>query len=335
MHRIKETLRLLSHWFLSRRTVLLYFAAFLGILFLVYGLYGYPIGTAGYAALLGAAAGAIFAAIDFVRFSLRHYELDKLANRFPLGKFPAGGDLTARDYEAIILGLEWERLRLVAENERHRRDAEEYYSLWAHQIKTPISAMRLLLQRRGDESGDAGLELELYRIEQYVGMVLQYQRLESLNADLVFERLPVELLVKQAVKNLAPLFIAKGLPLTLSDLPGQVVTDSKWFVFVLEQVLTNALKYTREGGVSVFMDGKSLLITDTGIGIPGEDLPRVFERGFTGAAGRMDRRSTGIGLHLCREIVKRLGFAISIESTAGMGATVRIDLSQREIPGDV
>lgn len=325
---------LLGAWMKSRRAVLIYFTVFVLILFIVYSLYGLPMGTAGYAALLGTVTGAGFAFYDYIRYVSRHAALEKMAGRFPIGSLPPTQDLIARDYSRIIMEQERERLRLIAENERGRSDAGQYYTLWAHQVKTPISAMRLLLQKGGEKAAPASLETELFRIEQYVDMALQYQRLESLNSDLMFQTHKVDTLVRQAVKNLAPLFINKNLPLSISATERTVVTDSKWFVFVLEQIMTNAIKYTREGSISVALTGDVLVIADTGMGIPPEDLPRVFERGYTGAAGRSERHATGIGLYLCREIITRLGLSLSLDSRLGQGTEVRIGLMQNKYAGE-
>lgn len=319
---------LLAGWLRSRRPVFCFFALFSGILLLVYGLYGYPWGVARYTLLLELFAACVCAAVDFARWSARCRALSKLAGRFPLGGLPPARDRVAEAYEAVIRAQEEERLRLTAESESRRRDAEQYYTLWAHQIKTPIAAMRLLSQQRESGGEAPGFSAELLRVEQYVDMVLQYQRLGSLHADLLFERFAVEVLARRAVKGLAPLFIGSGLALELGALEGELVTDSKWFVFVVEQLLTNAVKYTRQGAVRVFTEQGRLVVEDTGVGISPEDLPRVFERGFTGAAGRIDRRSTGIGLYLCKEIAARLGLGIEIASEPGKGTRVLLDLRQ-------
>ncbi len=327
--------RLLPAWLHARRWVLLYLVLFCGILFLVYGLYGLPWGTAGYACLLGVVLRGVFAGADFARFAARHHTLSKLAGRFPTGSLPEAGDMTEQDYVDIILALEAERARLAAEKDAQRRDAAEYYTLWVHQVKTPIAALRLLLQSGKPAAGRApAMEQELMRIEQYVGMALQYQRLSSMEGDLTLRRHELATLVNRAVKGCAPLFIYQNLPLRLGEIAGSVVTDEKWFVFVLEQLLTNAVKYTKKGEVFVYTEGDVLIVRDTGRGIAPEDLPRVFERGFTGAAGRSERSSTGLGLYLCREVLDRLGFGISIQSAKGEGTHVCLQLVQWALPQD-
>ena len=139
-------------------------------------------------------------------------------------------------------------------------------------------------------------------------MIRQYLPLVRRLAHHMIAKLPanVELddLIHQAVRKYAPLFIRRKIALQYEDVHCQILTDEKWLEFVLEQVLSNALKYTRKGKIKIYMDPqspKTLVIEDTGIGIAPEDLPRVFERGYTGYNGRTDKRSTGIGLYLCRQ----------------------------------
>lgn len=330
--------RLFVCWLHSRRTVILYTASVYAIFFIVYGVYGYGWGVAGYAALISLALGAVFALRDFAGFAARHTALDMAAGKFPQSELPKSQTLIEEDYTKIINLLEDERTRLENESEALRRDSEEYYTLWAHQIKTPIAAMRLVLQ-----SGEGGLnkkeksqvEQELFRIGQYVDMVLQYQRLSSLQSDLMLEAHSIEKLVKKAAKACAPLFIYKNLPLKTGEIAGSVITDEKWFCFVLEQIYTNAVKYTKSGAVKVYSEGENtLVVEDTGIGISPEDLPMVFQRGFTGAAGRTERSSTGIGLYLCKQVLAKLGFGIRVESALGRGTRVVLELGQQVLEQD-
>ena len=175
--------------------------------------------------------------------------------------------------------------------------------MWTHQIKTPISALRLLLE--GSEiPGRAGFLMreELFKIEQYVDMVLTFQRLESMSSDMVLQEYDLSSLIKQAVKKYSVLFINKGLRLELGEMDIQILTDQKWFIFCLEQILSNSIKYTPNGGITINAKENMLSIQDTGIGIRPEDLPRIFDKGFTGYNGRMEKKSTGIGLYLCRRI---------------------------------
>ena len=171
-------------------------------------------------------------------------------------------------------------------------------------------------------------------MEQYVQMALQYLRMERMNTDLVFEKQELDALIHQAVRKYAPLFIRRKIALQYEDVHCQILTDEKWLEFVLEQVLSNALKYTRRGKIKIYMDPqnpKTLVIEDTGIGIAPEDLPRVFERGYTGYNGRTDKRSTGIGLYLCRRICRKLGHEMTRTSVPGKGTVVRLFLEEKKL----
>lgn len=205
----------------------------------------------------------------------------------------------------------------------------EYYTIWVHQIKTPIAAMRLQLQGEDSDSSRELLE-ELQRIEQYVEMVLTYLRLDSGSTDYVLKKYDLDDIIRQAVRKYASQFIRKKIRLTYEPLSCEVLTDEKWLLFVIEQVLSNALKYTRSGEISITLEApKTLCIRDTGIGIAPEDLPRIFEKGFTGYNGRNDKKASGIGLYLCRRICSRLNHEIIITSKVDVGTEVRIDLDRK------
>ena len=207
-------------------------------------------------------------------------------------------------------------------------EANRYYIRWSHQIKTPIAALRLLLEE--EEPDRAAMEGEIYRIEQYVEFALQYQRLEGGHKDLVFAHYSLEGIVKKALKKTGVLFRQTKLALELGNLQTDVLTDEKWLVFVLEQVLTNAVKYTRKGKISIYLDPekeKTLVVEDTGMGIRPEDLPRIFEWGYTGYNGRIKNRATGIGLALCRQTMEMLGHRISAKSEPGKGTCIYLDLA--------
>ncbi len=229
-------------------------------------------------------------------------------------------------YDALLRELWDEKSKLDAEYAASRREAEDYYAMWAHQIKTPIAAMRLLLQQ-GEAPDRAAVSAELFRIEQYVEMVLSYQRLGSDTVDLVLRRVELDRVLRGCVRKFAGLFIMKKLPLELEETHLEVLTDEKWLAFVIEQLLSNALKYTREGRIHIFAEGRSLIIEDTGTGIAPEDLPRLGERGFTGYNGRAEKGSTGLGLYLCRRICNKLGHSLRFESELAHGTRAIIGFS--------
>ena len=209
-------------------------------------------------------------------------------------------------------------------------DMVDYYTMWVHQIKTPIASMHLILQKE-DSEDSRRLRTELFRVEQYVQMVLCFLRLDSDFTDYVIKEYRVDDIIRPAVRRLAPQFIMKKLSLEYEQTDAIVLTDEKWLGFVIEQVLSNAVKYTSAGSISIKCDGDRLVISDTGIGIAAEDLPRIFDKGYTGFNGRADRKASGIGLYLCRRILTALGHDIQISSSEGKGTEVRIDLSRSDV----
>ena len=234
-----------------------------------------------------------------------------------------------QEYGRIIERIEGLRVQERVRYEASVSDSMDYYSAWVHQIKTPISSMKLKLEQE-DSPLSRSLSEDLFRIEQYVGMVLTYQRLQSDTTDYVFREHSLEKIVKGAVRKFAGQFIGKGIRLELSLDDRTVVTDDKWLSFVLEQVLSNALKYTREGSISIYMEEPfHLCIRDTGIGIAPEDLPRIFEKGYTGENGRVEKSASGLGLYLCRQICGNLGIVISARSVPGEGTLIDLDLEQK------
>ena len=212
--------------------------------------------------------------------------------------------------------------------ENRYNDLVDYYTLWVHQIKTPIAASKLLVSEVADRQLKQQLEQEIFKIDSYTNLVLQYLRLESFHDDLVLKKENIEDLVKEVIRKYAIFFIQKGLSINLHDLDRRIVTDKKWLLVVIEQILSNSLKYTNEGGVEIYMEGSDLCIKDTGIGIKNSDRLRVFERGFSGYNGRMTQQSSGLGLYLTQKISQELGHQIRIESELGQGTTVRIKFSE-------
>ncbi|MCM1213641.1 MAG: sensor histidine kinase [Lachnospiraceae bacterium] len=214
-------------------------------------------------------------------------------------------------------------------------DCNDYYLMWTHQIKTPIAAMKLLLENGGEgDKNSFFLREELWKIEQYVEMVLAFQRLESLSSDLVLKEYDLYDILKRTARDFSILFINKGLSLELQEMHMKVLTDEKWLGFCIRQLISNSVKYTKQGRVTIRTSEEEervvLCVEDTGIGIRPEDLPRIFERGFTGYNGRMDERSTGIGLYLCRRVFRHLGIEVQAESEVGTGTRMTLYIPVRD-----
>ena len=327
-----------------RKTLLAYLKsrvkmlAFLCLFFVIFGailaLYNLPVYAVGYAALLSSCAILAAAVFDFFHFKNKHSQLLRLQQDITLGQapLPACENLLEQDYQTLLQLLQQQYAQTVSTADSEKSEMMDYYTLWAHQIKSPIAAMNLLLQTQDNEQNQE-LSQQLFQIQQYVEMVLQYLRLGSSSSDFVIRMYSLDDIVRQAVHKYAKLFVRKKIALDFVPLQVQVLTDEKWLVFVVEQLLSNALKYTRQGKVSIYMQPlkKNLVIEDTGIGIAAEDLPRVFEKGFTGYNGRTDKKSTGIGLYLCKKVLGKLSHTISITSQPGSGTKVIIGLDSIQL----
>jgi signal transduction histidine kinase len=298
-----------------------------------FALYHLPLAAILYPALLCLLLGLLFLVVDFIHARQKHRLLAKLQNLTAamISELPMEKGLDDRDYQAVIRTLQREVRNLKSQTNMRYQDLVDYYTLWAHQTKTPIAAMRLTLQNE-DTALSRKLQAELFRIEQYVEMVLAFLRLDSTSTDYVFREHSLDTLVRQSVKKFSQEFIGRGIRLEYEPISKNVITDEKWLTFVLEQVLSNALKYTPEGSIRIYSEEPhKLCIADTGIGIAPEDLPRIFERGYTGYNGRRDKKASGIGLYLCRRVCKNLGVGITAESQVGKGTVVKLDLEQYQL----
>ncbi|MGN1410696.1 MAG: sensor histidine kinase, partial [Eubacteriales bacterium] len=193
--------------------------------------------------------------------------------------------------------------------------------------------MRLILQE-ADEEIRRDMSAELTRVEQYADMIMAYVRLESSGSstDYVFREVKLDNVIKNVLRKYSGVFIRKKLTLKYEQTDASVTGDEKWISFILEQLISNALKYTPRGEISVTVhDGGKISVSDSGIGIPKEDLPMIFEKGYTGLNGRADERASGIGLYLIKRVCRSLGYSISVESEVGQGSTFTVDLSRSEI----
>ena len=294
-------------------------------------LYGLPLGAVGYPALLCLVLWLSYALLRAARAKKKHKTLSALTASLTEDMLPNAETVDDADYQRMIVLLQDAHRAREADAARKYAGMVEYYTLWAHQIKTPIAAMRLTLQNE-DTPLSRRLTSDLGRVERYVEMVLAYLRLDASATDYVLREYDLDPIVRGAVKKFSGEFIGRRLALDFRPTNARVLTDEKWLSFVLEQVLSNALKYTSEGKVSIYLAGEATLcIADTGIGIAPEDLPRVFDPGYTGYNGRRDKRASGLGLYLCRRVLTNIGHAISVESEPGKGTTVRLDLSRKKL----
>lgn len=285
-----------------------------------------------YAAILCFFVTAILIIIHFNHFIKKHKNLLECADKailYPLlvnEKLPINTNIIEEDYNTIIQTILVNYKNQHAKAEASRLDMMDYYSTWVHQIKTPIAAMRMKLQME-DTDSNRTLLTDLFHIEQYVEMVLCYIRLDSESTDLVLKKYNIDLILKESIHKYAGEFVHKRLSLEYKPINRQVLTDEKWLSFIVEQVLSNAIKYTNKGSISIFLNDEDILIIrDTGIGISSEDLPRIFEKGYTGYNGRLYKKSTGLGLYLSKKAANKLSCRMWVESELGKGTSVYIDL---------
>ncbi|WP_370837477.1 sensor histidine kinase [Intestinibacter bartlettii] len=313
--------------------VLLLFIVFAFVFCIVFSLYNLETEAIYYSIILCAFIGLIYICINFINYYKKHIQLYKLQNEISISleNLLSPKTLMEEDYTNLILTLNKEYKTYISKSDIAKSDMIDYYTMWVHQIKTPISAMKLLIQTSESEIS-SDLSSELFKIEQYVEMVLSYIRLGSNENDFVIKEYDLDNIVRQAIRKYAPLFIRKKINLDFQPTTYKVLTDEKWLVFVIEQLLSNAIKYTNKGKISIYpLENKKLVIEDTGIGISKEDIPRIFDKGFTGYNGRTDKKATGLGLYLCKNILDKLSHKISIESEVGVKTKVILDLSMLNV----
>lgn len=313
--------------------VLLLFIVFAFVFCIVFSLYNLETEAIYYSIILCAFIGLIYICINFINYYKKHIQLYKLQNEISISleNLLSPKTLMEEDYTNLILNLNKEYKTYISKSDIAKSDMIDYYTMWVHQIKTPISAMKLLIQTSESEIS-SDLSSELFKIEQYVEMVLSYIRLGSNENDFVIKEYDLDNIVRQAIRKYAPLFIRKKINLDFQPTTYKVLTDEKWLVFVIEQLLSNAIKYTNKGKISIYpLENKKLVIEDTGIGISKEDIPRIFDKGFTGYNGRTNKKATGLGLYLCKNILDKLSHKISIESEVGVKTKVILDLSMLNV----
>ncbi len=341
---MKNRLQFVLKYILGRKKELAVFAVCCAVFLFTFGMYGITLKAAAYPTLVSfviiLTALTLDACMKYGKWKRMQEilqntvgddgEFVKILGDEELEKIVDSDDLMQVQLLEVIRKLKESGMRLGDSMNMKYADMVDYYTMWAHQIKTPIASMHLILQKQ-DTEDSRRLRMELMRIEQYVEMVLCFLRLDSDSTDYVLKEYRLDDIIRPAIRKLAPQFIMKKLSLVYDTIDKQVLTDEKWLGFVVEQVLTNAVKYTSSGSVKISCEDNKLIIKDTGIGIAPEDLPRIFDKGYTGFNGRMDRKASGIGLYLCRRICSNLGHNITAASVPGQGTEIVIELERNKL----
>lgn len=320
-----------------RKVLIIIFTGIVVIFGILFYLYDIPFDAIIYGCELSFVWCAVCLFIDFYKYYKRHKLLHINREQFfdDAEQLPEHMDIIEYDYQELAKELYQAKQELISKNRIAKKELLDYYGMWVHQIKTPIAALDILLQNTErmlyqlDEKemmqkaiSVSDMKMELFKIEQYVEMALNYLRVEDISSDLVFKKHELDDMVRQVIRKYAKIFISKKIKIDFKPTKACIVKDEKWFIFVLEQIISNALKYIKKGQIFIYMKEKSLVIKDTGIGIPAEDLPRIFEKGFTGYNGRENKKSTGIGLYLCKNIMDKLQWNITVDSEVGSGTKI-------------
>lgn len=309
-----------------RRAMLCAALAVCGIFMCVLLLSGGDKTSVWYAVGLTAFVLAVFCLFDFFRFRAKITRLREISENLTdtAHEYPPSENNIEQLYSGIIASLydlmEADRRAIRADYSEQL----EYYTMWLHQIKTPIAAMRLAGQS-GKADGPV-VEQELFKIEQYVDMALRYVKLRNLENDLVIEACALDDIVRACLRKFSSQFIYKGLSVDFEETGLTVTTDSRWFSFILEQLISNAVKYTASGGVRIYRAYTCLVVEDSGIGIRPQDIARIFEKGYTGYTGRLDHKASGLGLYMARSTAQKLGLALRAESEPGRGSRFSVEL---------
>lgn len=324
-------MEILKSYLKKNAKVYILFVFFIAIFFIMFYLYNLPLEALVYTGSFCVLVSLIASFLDFVNYresykKLKFLEKNIINDREDL---PKSLDIRIDYYHKIIEKLYEELEKLIQENRQKNTDMVDYYSMWVHQIKTPIAAMNFLLDN--EEVDQKNLQQELFKIERYVEMVLTYIRLDSISSDYVITKINLDEVVKDSVKKYATIFINKKIKLNYVSHETKVISDKKWLSFAFEQILGNSVKHTSAGGeITIETCENKLIIEDKGIGIKEEDLPRIFEKGFTGFNGRYEKKSSGLGLYLCKKTLDKLGHHIEISSKVGEGTRVEITFPKED-----
>lgn len=218
---------------------------------------------------------------------------------------------------------------VLAQREKSEKEYKEFVELWVHEIKTPITTLELQIHQIEDFKEKRKLENEVRSINRLVEKVLYYARSSFVEKDFLIEKISLKEMVEETIKENARELIQSGVQVEMKELDQRVYADKKWMKFILSQIIMNSIKYKNQDAKIIFQGKKdkewvTLYVKDNGIGINNEDIERIFEKGFTGKNGRNTKKSTGMGLYLCKKLCNRMNLSIAAESKEGEGCSMMI-----------
>lgn len=324
-----------NSFFKANKSGLIAFTGVALIFLVIFYLYNLPMEAVLYPIILSSVYLGIIVFFEEKKRRIHHSQILMLKKQ-PANAIeellPKPETIMEEDYIQLIESITGQLNAEIEKYEKRAYEMNDYYSTWVHQIKTPIASMKLNLQAE-DSPNSRKLQRNLKSIEDYVEMVMSFLRLNSEHTDYVIKEENLKNIVKEALKKNSLDFIEKKLSIDFQMEDAVVLTDKKWISLVIEQILGNSLKYTNTGGVTISFDSKNrtLFIKDTGIGIDKSNLPRVFERGYTGFNGRNENHSSGIGLYICKSVCDNLHVEIKCESEVNKGTVMSLKFPDGEM----
>ena len=301
------------------------------ILFVFVYLYRIPIEVILYPYILTIVFVLMVLLFDYIKYKEKVNKISQICNDISSCYSVKINDKNIFDeyYLDIINELLKENRKQVSQIQKRVSDINDYFSIWVHQIKTPIASMKLKIDN--EQMDLLQLASDLNRIDHYVDLVLSFLKFDEEKIDLYFRKTDVDRIMRESLKKFSNDFIIKKIRLDYKLSKREVLTDEKWLSFVFDQLLSNALKYTDKGTISIYYDGDSCLcIKDSGIGIALADMERLFEKGFTGYNGRQYKKASGIGLYMCKRMCDKLNIGISIESVVNEYTLVKLKFLSNE-----
>lgn len=247
--------------------------------------------------------------------------LDKLDKKYLLSEVLENNKSNEHDlFHYILRNCNKSMIEHINIINNDRLDYKDYVEAWVHEIKTPISSIKLIHENNKTHISRSILE-EVEKIDQLIDQTLFYARSEYVQKDYLIREIYLNELVDKTIINNKRMFILNNIELDIGNLEYEVFTDNKWISFIISQILINAVKYSKKGNgyIKIYTteinNNLNLVIEDRGIGIDNSHINRVFEKGFTGNSGRKYNRSTGMGLYICKKLCNKLNIDISIESS--------------------
>lgn len=257
--------------------------------------------------------------------------LDDLDEKYLLTELlPNGTFEDAKILKEILIDTNKSMIENVNKYKFEMADYKEYIEMWIHEIKLPVATTKLIIENNRNETTNS-IEEETNKIEDYIEQVLYYARSSSVEKDYLIDKTSLKDIVNAVIRKNKTQIVYNNIEINLHDLNMYVYTDSKWCMFIINQIVQNSIKYLKDDNKQIEIYGEeakestSLYIRDNGIGIDGKDIEKVFEKGFTGANGRIiGKKSTGIGLYLCKKLCKKLGISIALKSNLNEGTIVKV-----------